>query len=601
MLNVQQEKAKQLAVQAYLKGDPMFGLFGAGGTGKTYCVQSIIEELKKHSKHGTSVLYLAPTNSALGTLKESTGCDQKDAKTLHSILEKKPTYDDKGKRAFSGVREKNPFLNYSFVVVDEVSMINKDITDEFKTAMIEALEKKKIFIIGMGEEHQHLPVKEKSCSFIDLLRQYQVYTLTIVMRQNGENPITPVISGAREAVIKKKNAYDPRWDFETTTTKIDGELVGLWVIEDMRKGMAQVANAYRKMYETQNWSLVKCVCWKNVTVDVMNTAIRNILFAEESFTDYIPGDLVGCKEPIVEWVTDEQGRRKRVTVLFSGDELIVTAAEKHYWNYNYVVFKCTEAGTMDYVETKSVEYGYWKIEGVLKDEINNPEAKVFNLELIALDCKEKYKEANEQMRKIALAVDACQKIRIARRNEGIKYKETDMSSVPESKKKFVKSVAYEFGKYWSVYYIHNERFNQARHNYATTSHMVQGHTFDNIMMDCDEVNSNKFDKDLARRVFYVGLSRAKKRIGLIRFPMTHKEIDECLPQKADTWTIEMRQAQQPVILEEKPLTTIEQIEASQQPDPMKVIDSVEGDMLKVLRSAQTDNIEDNAQWWKRLV
>lgn len=519
VLNADQQEASELAQKAYYNSDTYYGLFGAGGTGKTFCVGEIIKTLGNGKG---AVLYCAPTNSALATLKQSVKSGAKDFRTLHSLLEKKPEYDEKGKRRFSGSNAENPLLNFDFVVVDEISMVSKEIFNDFYTLVQDATKRKKLFILCMGDENQHLPIKEQTCSFIEYLKKNcQYYTLTQVMRQRGNNPISEVIKEARQAVSKKAQNYDPRWNYpETQVSSLEGETMGYWVLDDDEsKSMRQLGRAFTKMYQSQDWSLVRAIAWKNETVEYLNNQIRNILFKEECFTDYISNDLLIVREPVQDYVSDPiTGKSRKTTILFSGDELIVKEAKHGIKFFEYVKFKSTDAGNIQYEDTVRVEYGMWNIKAVLRQEMNADNPRLFQVELIALDDKQKYVEHNEALCKQAIELKKAQTERVKRNSEGKKYVQTDLDIVPENQRKLVDNVANKFGSYWSTYYTHNELFHNIRHGYCITSHNAQGKTYANVFIDPDEIGSNRFDREVTNRCFYVAMSRASKNLILITLP-----------------------------------------------------------------------------------
>lgn len=542
-LNSQQKKALELACAAALKGDEYFGLFGAGGTGKTFCANVIVNELRPNCK----TLYLAPTNSALNTLKVSTNDPKGTFKTLHSLTEKKPGYSNRGKREFTGradtTKNNSPLIECDLVVVDEISMIDSKITEEFIELIKEYNARRvsygrvPLFVIGLGEAYQHRPVGEKTSSFIEfLVKNYSTYTLTMGMRQDGDNPIVPIIAESRKAVIDKEPNYDPRWNHrENETAMVNGKMAGYWLFTDQDKGMRQVTRLFKKMAQGGDWTLGKFVCWKNSTVDFVNKQIRSAIWGDAATIDYIPGDLICCREAIKEKQTDiHSGLTRNVTVLFSGDELIVLDAQASQETFKWVEFSATEAGNIQYVAEHVEHYNTWNITAKLRFEVDDEDARIYDLTVLALDSIEHYTEVNKKICKVACAVKDAQKVRKERIAEGKRFIKTSLENVPEHRITLVESICNEFGSYWTTYYSHDQLFNLLRHAYAVTSHHVQGMTFLTIFFDPDEQNSNKFCRDTANRLRYVTMSRARENVVLVSLPLTYTDGRESKESKRDT-------------------------------------------------------------------
>ena len=66
-------------------------------------------------------------------------------------------------------------------------------------------------------------------------------------------------------------------------------------------------------------------------------------------------------------------------------------------------------------------------------------------------------------------------------------------------------------KNWKVFFYLQNRMIDLRLPYATTVHKSQGSTYDEVLIDLDSFKSC-WDKDVAARLLYVAVSRAKNKV-----------------------------------------------------------------------------------------
>ena len=102
----------------------VFTLDGAAGTGKTFTVKYLIDNIIKHS-----VVVTAPTHKAVRIVERMTN---RKGRTLQSLLGLRPDFNldsfniDNVQFSTKGEIQ---LKNYKIVVIDEGSMVNKDIPD----------------------------------------------------------------------------------------------------------------------------------------------------------------------------------------------------------------------------------------------------------------------------------------------------------------------------------------------------------------------------------------------------------------------------------------------------------------------------------------
>ena len=161
-------------------------LSGSAGTGKTTCVNAIIKEfmVRKRDRYQTMCYILAPTNKAVNVLIEKNKPEYwKEFATVHRALNlKRHINEETGNVSYKPDKwaKKQPFESTALIVIDEASMLNKE--------LIGFLDVHKIPTIFLGDAKQLPPVGEAESSVFNL-EDAEKFELTEIVRQAQGNPI----------------------------------------------------------------------------------------------------------------------------------------------------------------------------------------------------------------------------------------------------------------------------------------------------------------------------------------------------------------------------------------------------------------------------
>lgn len=193
-LTEQQNKALN-EVRAWLKdpnGKQVFRLFGYAGTGKTTLALFVEEVTRELSKLVQPVVYATYTGKASLVLRQK-GCD--GASTIHSLIYK-PRLNERGDIiGWYLDRVNSPIAKTFLVIVDEVSMVNKEQGEH-----LESFGKR---ILVLGDPFQLPPVSGEgyfTSAAPDVM-------LTDVRRQAKDNPIIYMATEVREGNRLKYGRY----------------------------------------------------------------------------------------------------------------------------------------------------------------------------------------------------------------------------------------------------------------------------------------------------------------------------------------------------------------------------------------------------------
>lgn len=201
MLNTEQKELKERLL-SFLNDSQTgyFGIYGAGGTGKTYTICETINDYKK------KVLFLGATNKVTNVLKESLqkSKNRKQAviKTIDSFLKFKIEKDHLNQNTIS-YKFPSPSEIPDLIIIDEISLISFS-----KFQLIKRL-KDKCKIILLGDYLQLPPIEEERqnitrnkdgfqvSKIFTAIQEENTFTLTIQNRQKTDSELGKMINNFR--------------------------------------------------------------------------------------------------------------------------------------------------------------------------------------------------------------------------------------------------------------------------------------------------------------------------------------------------------------------------------------------------------------------
>ena len=166
-LTRKQEEGLKIALERHKNNEKYTTIAGYAGTGKSTLVKFIINALQMDP---TKVAYATFTGKAAEVLRKK---GNPNAMTLHRLL-----YDSIPKSSGGFIRVPKKTLDYTIIVVDEVSIVPK--------SMIDMLLAHRVYVIFLGDPFQ-LPQIDKNEGH-DLLDHPHIF-LDEVMRQAAESEI----------------------------------------------------------------------------------------------------------------------------------------------------------------------------------------------------------------------------------------------------------------------------------------------------------------------------------------------------------------------------------------------------------------------------
>lgn len=166
-LTRKQEEGLKIALDRHAAGEKYTVIAGYAGTGKTTLVKFIIDALDIEED---KVAYASFTGKAAEVLRKK---GNPNAMTLHRLL-----YDSMPRAAGGFYRKPKPKLDYTVIVVDEISMVPKTLIDLLFTH--------KVYVICLGDPGQLPPIDKNEDNH--LLDHPHIF-LDEIMRQAAESEI----------------------------------------------------------------------------------------------------------------------------------------------------------------------------------------------------------------------------------------------------------------------------------------------------------------------------------------------------------------------------------------------------------------------------
>lgn len=449
-------------------------LKGYAGTGKTSTLSRAIKtalknfrETKELQAFRPTIVASAPTHKAVRVLRKSAELGGNvEYGTIHSLLGLKPVVDDKtGKQVFKPTSDpsEKSLENYSVLVLDEVSMLNREIFD----LLIERAELNNIRIIFVGDPVQIPPVGELDSEVLMHPEKYgiKVYELTKSMRQAGTNPILDLASEIRR-IYRTGKAYGRIFE-----RVVDGTGITMF-----GGGNPDIVPTLEKYFCSADFKAdadyMKVIAWTNNTVNNVNNRVRNMLYEVPEGMVGLP-KLMNGEKLIMDNIynlPEELGRR-----LPNNEEIEVV-------NYE-VVRRGIQWKKMDHINS------------MVRQEVYNPEC---------------YKATVSYFSERGKVVKSV--IYVLHEREELAFQnilDTIMSSA-----KTVPFGNQDRNMLFRHYYETKGKFAEVKYHYAVTAHKSQGSTYDNCMVMEWDIHKN-FKTEERNRIQYVAVTRARRNLFII--------------------------------------------------------------------------------------
>lgn len=459
-LNEQQVNALN-TIASWLKqpstrtSNPFYTLVGYAGTGKTTIMRVLLAYIEQAMKVKNRFIKLAaPTHKAKMVLQNATGME---AMTIHQLLGLKADYNldnyQIGDVDFNVTGSKLPINQATFIIIDEVSMVNDNLINDISVIAKD----RGIKVILVGDKAQLEPVNQGGVSVA--FKNPNTVELDKVERQKGSNPLLVMLDYMRGIFADGSSNF-------VHQSKLNENGDGVLFVDNTKDGI-DILNTMVDMFSSDKFktdlNYVKALAWTNGAVTNINNAIRKSM----GYTDEL-----NIGEPVSMYYTIE------VT-----DDMYL---------YNSMDYRITDSGDA----TEKIDLLGIELDGKcvsLLDESANIEFK--NIFVVT----DKNKETE-----IAKAISAKLEEIYALRNT-ISDKELKVKLA-----KFWSKLNSSFLTTFPIMYNGRTIKNKGiDYSYAVTVHKSQGSTYNNVFVSEADINNNSNTRN-RNQLKYVALSRASE-------------------------------------------------------------------------------------------
>ncbi len=269
-----------------------FLLSGFAGSGKSFLVSYLIDFVRDEFRllrvidrnaKPVHFHFTATTNKAANVLSKMMNAP---AKTIHQALGLVVRQSRDSGSVYLQQKNDPVSLNHSVLVIDEASMINRELLDIIRKT---AKAHKDCKILYVGDSYQLPPVKENTCPIFS--REDDVYFLTDIQRQAADSPIITFSHKYREILDNP--------EMQWPDIPNNGDTIIHY--EDPKEWQKALRGAFLNPHGVDD---VRCLAWSNKRVRAYNDWIRKQMGYNRAFED---GEMRLCNSTIV---MDERIRAK---------------------------------------------------------------------------------------------------------------------------------------------------------------------------------------------------------------------------------------------------------------------------------------------------
>jgi len=260
-LTEHQQSAYDEVYERLADGEPFVGLRGYAGTGKTYLVCRLVNQLLEEDAH---VTVCAPTHKSVQVLSEELGSAPVEMQTIHSFLGLRLEPDGEGGYELVPDDTERDFPD-GIVIVDEASMIGKEEWQYIHALAQPDLEHNRVQWLFVGDPAQLPPVNEDPSPALDVPGP----KLEEIHRQAADNPILDLATKVREGTVQRFSSQF-------------AENQGVAITHNREQFLDSILRTFQADAFDEDPTFARVLAYRNRTVRHYNRTIRRSLYGEDA-------------------------------------------------------------------------------------------------------------------------------------------------------------------------------------------------------------------------------------------------------------------------------------------------------------------------------
>lgn len=267
-LTLSQNKALKELIDWYDndKEELAFLLYGAAGTGKTFLLNTF---LNNYVKYGICVT--APIHQALRVLEKSTNRKGRTFQALHGLRPNFNLQDFNIDNVKFDTIGQELVGNYKLVIVDESSQISPAL----HSLNMQRARQYGTKILYVGDLLQLPPVtKGNSFELSPIVKLKRKFELTDIVRQKQDNPLTEPLRLLRTDILRETSSFLNYINKKPYSLNNDNEGYVSLNLEDFQESLFK---RFEESKVNENPNYVRYAAWRNSNIAAWNKQVRNML------------------------------------------------------------------------------------------------------------------------------------------------------------------------------------------------------------------------------------------------------------------------------------------------------------------------------------
>lgn len=456
-----------------------FYLFGYAGSGKTYIISHFVKHITDQFVFD-NIIICSPTHVSLQVLESNMPNVNNNICrffTVQRVLGYKPSVNTDDGTIYFSQKKKPKISPLSLLIIDECSMINKDMSEKLKL-----LKCKKIFL---GDMKQLPPVGEKITNIFQQSFDIEKYKF-----------ILESIVRAKSSVLKEINIIFRNWNgkddiIDLLAQKRDGLSFKMFHCSETKSSNWFIN--YIDSYDHNSASII--LCWTREKCKFYNKMIREYILGDNYTNNFATNDIIvfnNFYEPEFSNENDQFVQAKEA--LYTSD--VCKVIDLSIKNQKLIDWKVSKFK----IPSEEIELKFNKFMDKLSDHVcdmdvikmtvnkinsNNPKNIDMIIYTISRDFEESYKEY----------------INLISAEISLFNKSHDFKKIHE--------------RAWDIY--HKQlivKYAEIDFGYSITVHKSQGRTYDSVYVDFQNIIKNNNIEERSK-CMYTATSRASNELFLL--------------------------------------------------------------------------------------